>query len=137
MSYLYPKYIYMITNLANGKRYIGATNNYVQRWNAHKSMLRCRRHKNKNLQKDFNHFGESVFVFSLLEIHRNCSRISEDRELFWIKHFRSYTSEGGYNDNDIKSIGYINRITDSGRKIKTNLDCRTFVKLRQHKQGIL
>lgn len=124
MSYLYPKYIYLITNMANGKKYVGETNDYARRWKTHLSALRGRFHKNKHMQKDFNLYGESVFAFSLLEIHKNCSRISEDREFYWIKYFKTYTDACGYNDKDIKSICYINRTADCDSKIRTNLDYR-------------
>ena len=109
MSYRNLKYVYSITNNANGKRYIGQTDNYEHRWNGHLSMLRGRRHHSKSLQRDFNKYGESVFSFELLEIRRTTERTSDDRELFWIKHFKTYTNIDGYNDNDPKAIAYISR----------------------------
>lgn len=69
-----PKYrrkapgIYMIICLANDYRYIGETSNISGRLASHKSALRRKIHPNKNLQKDWNLFGEGFFEFVILYI---------------------------------------------------------------------
>lgn len=59
--------IYQIRNQMNGKRYIGSTTNLKRRWWYHLGELRRGQHSNRHLQAAFNKYGESVFVFSVLE----------------------------------------------------------------------
>lgn len=46
--------IYKITNTANGKVYIGQTNDIERRRNQHFSALQSGHHENKDMQQDFN-----------------------------------------------------------------------------------
>ena len=55
--------IYTITNLLNGKRYVGSAANLEQRLRAHRNKLRAGNHHNAHLQNSFNKNGEGVFVF--------------------------------------------------------------------------
>ena len=64
-------YIYAIENIHNGKMYIGSTKNYVFRWRAHKTTLRKGIHHSFVLQRAWEKYGESSFVFKLLLI---CSK---------------------------------------------------------------
>lgn len=59
--------IYQITNQLNGKRYIGSSVNLKKRWQYHLGDLRRGRHDNPHLQAAFKKYGESAFVFSVLE----------------------------------------------------------------------
>jgi group I intron endonuclease len=59
--------IYRITNTINGKCYIGSTVNFNSRWSHHKANLNKGKHHSRHLQKAWNKYGESVFVFSILE----------------------------------------------------------------------
>lgn len=59
--------IYQITNLLNGKRYIGSAINLKKRWRAHLGDLRRGQHKNQHLQRAFYRYGGEAFVFSVLE----------------------------------------------------------------------
>lgn len=59
--------IYSITNTANGKRYYGSSLNVDGRRRQHWSDLRNGRHKNPHLQSAWNVYGESSFVFALVE----------------------------------------------------------------------
>lgn len=58
--------VYKITNLANGKIYVGSTTNYRVRRVQHFSELRCGRHSNSHLQRAFNKYGESQFKMEML-----------------------------------------------------------------------
>jgi group I intron endonuclease len=56
----------MIKNTISGRVYIGSTVNKTTRRKVHFSHMRCQKHKNRRLQKDFNRYGESCFQFSVL-----------------------------------------------------------------------
>lgn len=59
-------FVYRIFNKKNGRMYIGSTNNYIARKHEHFSRLRNGTHHNKNLQRDFNEFKESSFIFEII-----------------------------------------------------------------------
>ena len=56
-------YIYKIENIKNHKKYIGLTNNIKRRRSRHFTDLKCNRHENSFLQKEYNIFGKENFTF--------------------------------------------------------------------------
>ena len=58
--------IYKITNLINGKFYIGSSTNLYKRFHSHKSKLINNIHPNLKLQSSFNKHGISNFKFEIL-----------------------------------------------------------------------
>lgn len=63
--------IYQITNLTNGKSYIGSAVNIRKRWNKHKSELKFNRHHAPHLQYAWNKYQEPNFEFKIL---LNCNK---------------------------------------------------------------
>lgn len=59
--------IYQITNMINGKYYIGSAQSFERRSWQHKYDLKNNRHKNPKLQAAWNKYGEDAFVFEVLE----------------------------------------------------------------------
>jgi len=59
--------IYQITNMANGKYYIGSAESFARREWQHKYDLKRGAHKNPRLQAAWNKYGADVFVFEMLE----------------------------------------------------------------------
>jgi group I intron endonuclease len=59
--------IYRITNMANGKYYIGSANSFARREWQHRYDLKRGAHKNPRLQAAWNKYGEDMFVFEVLE----------------------------------------------------------------------
>jgi group I intron endonuclease len=59
--------IYQITNMANGKYYIGSANSFARREWQHRYDLKRNAHKNPRLQAAWNKYGEDMFVFEVLE----------------------------------------------------------------------
>lgn len=59
--------MYKITNLVNGKIYIGSSTSIRKRFNKHISLLKQNTHKNPDLQLDFNSGEECNFEFNVLE----------------------------------------------------------------------
>lgn len=61
-------YIYKITNIVNGKTYVGYTNNPKNRWSAHKSEAKSGR-CNQNIHKAMAKHGIDNFTFEVLFEH--------------------------------------------------------------------
>lgn len=91
--------IYCITNILNNKKYVGHSNFIGKRWDNHKYKLRRGTHTNEHLQAAWDKYGESSFVFSILEkLPTDLSR--EEYEVYenkWVLHFKSHLNKHGYN----------------------------------------
>lgn len=87
-----PSGIYKITNLKNGKVYIGQSQNIYFRRKQHFTALRAHRHENTQMQKDWNTDSRG-FRWDVVEF---CSldKLNE-REEFWINYYNSI--DNGYN----------------------------------------
>lgn len=99
-------YIYKIENLINHKIYIGLTNNIVRRKTRHFTDLRCNRHDNHFLQKEFNIYGEDNFSFSVEFEGDVTEKEIGDKEKEFIKKYDSYRN--GYNQNEGGNFGASN-----------------------------
>ena len=85
--------IYAIRNKANGKMYIGQSQDIQKRWRSHKYHLSRGSAQNRHLQYAWNHYGEASFEFLVIE---TCSvDVLDEREIYWIAHFDSV--KNGYN----------------------------------------
>lgn len=60
--------IYAITNMANGKQYIGSAVDIRRRWRGHLCKLRKGLHHSQHLQAAWTKYGEEAFTFSILEL---------------------------------------------------------------------
>jgi len=85
--------IYKITNLINGKVYIGQSSNIERRFREHKSNS-----TSEHLRASIQLYGIDNFDFSILEI----TDIDDldDRERYWIQYYSSNDPEHGYNSTD-------------------------------------
>ena len=87
--------IYCIENLANGKKYVGQSNDINMRWYQHKNDLNNNKHHNEHLQSAWNLYGEESFNFYVIE---NCAPdLLNEREIYWIDKLNSYINKNGYN----------------------------------------
>lgn len=89
---LAPSGIYKITNLSNGKIYIGQSQNMFIRRTEHWTALRRNAHPNKEMQKDWNKNNRS-WRFDVVE-YCSIDKLNE-REKYWIEKLN--TIEKGYN----------------------------------------
>jgi group I intron endonuclease len=87
--------IYLITNIINGKKYIGSSSRLHRRWREHVRDLERGVHQNPYFQKAWDKHGLASFQYSVLE---ECDRTQLlARESFWIEAHQSFQRELGYN----------------------------------------
>jgi group I intron endonuclease len=126
--------IYCIENKINGKKYIGSSKNISKREKTHFSQLENLKHKNLKIQGSYNKHGKDNFIFFILEIVENLSKLIE-REQHYID-----TINPEYNINIIanSSLG-IKRSEETKEKIrKANLGLKHPEwrnKIKSEKQG--
>lgn len=94
--------VYQIKNIKNQKMFVTATPN-LRTINGRKFSLKNRGHKNKELQEEWNQFGEDAFVFEVLEVleekkegYFNKKDELEKLEEKWLEKLQPY-GERGYN----------------------------------------
>lgn len=88
------KVIYKITNILNGKFYIGSTINYNRRIKSHIKTLNENKHRNPKLQKSWNKNGIDNFKFEIIE---KCDDNLLEREQYYINVLKPYDDNIGYN----------------------------------------
>lgn len=60
--------VFQVKNLANGKVLLGSSLNLDGPLNGHRFMLKIGSHRNKELQREWNDYGQDKFIFEILEI---------------------------------------------------------------------
>ena len=95
-------FIYKITNTINDKVYVGQTASKPnKRWSKHKCDLRKRKHCNLHLQSAWNKYGETSFVFEVIEQFDSEMNFDlNNLERYWIKHYDSMNPKKGYNKTE-------------------------------------
>lgn len=97
--------VYQIRNMANQKVLVLSTMN-LRTMNGKKFGLKMGNFMNKELQKEWNKFGEEAFAFELLEVlemkkdeYFNAKEALEKLEEKWLNKLKPY-GERGYNRNE-------------------------------------
>ena len=87
-------YIYKITNLINGKSYIGKTLLTIdERWNEHCRAVRRKRCEKRPLYSAMNKYG--IENFKVEQIEECDDNVVNEREVYWIEYFGTF--KNGYN----------------------------------------
>ena len=87
--------IYKITNIVNGKFYIGSSNNIKNRWSQHENALDEGTHGNAYLQNAWNKYGgKKNFKFEIIE---ECApEVQFEREQYYLNTLKPF-DDNGYN----------------------------------------
>ena len=88
--------VYKITNLVNGKFYIGSSKDIDWRWYCHKHYLKSGKHDNPKLQHSWNKHGENTFIFDIIE-EVNDEKLLLEREQYYLDLLKPYERKIGYN----------------------------------------
>ena len=89
--------IYKITNIVNGKFYIGSSKYINYRLDEHKQYLRGGYHINPKLQNAWNKYGENKFIFEILEETNDDQQTLFDKENHYLSILKPYERNIGYN----------------------------------------
>lgn len=95
--------IFQIKNIVNGKIFIGYSKNLHGKSNSYKFQLNSNVHMNRELQNEYNEFGEDKFVFEILDvlepkegINYDYTKDLEALEELWLEKLQPF-GEKGYN----------------------------------------
>lgn len=72
--------IYYIANKITGDIYVGSAVDFYRRWHGHKSKLRTQKHHSIHLQRAWNKYGESNFVFIVIKDVADKSKLIEEEQ---------------------------------------------------------
>lgn len=91
-------YVYTLTNRVNGRIYVGQSFNPSYRLKKHLWALGSGKHQNKELQADFNKYGNCFDLKVVLGPFSRKEALAEERRL--MEELGTYREEIGYNCND-------------------------------------
>ena len=112
--------IYIISNKINEKIYIGESLDIYRRWHKeHLPQLRKNQHYNKELQNDFNKYGEKNFSFGVLERYSEDNPITTKAriiilESYYVTAFKKSGFELYNSENTLIEIVLGNKIPQGG-----------------------
>lgn len=115
-------FIYSITQVSTGKRYIGLTTDYLRRKSEHLSDLRHSRHCNQHLQNTWNKYSESDFKFEVLQEIEGNQEDLKQAEIRLIDELGTVNSNLGFNisrGGDTAKWRAINQYTKEGILVGT------------------
>ena len=106
-----PAGVFQVKNTANGKLLLGSSLNLEGSLNSHKFMLTIGRHRNETLQKEWNEYGPTHFVFEILEVVKltddpnfNLNDELTLLEQIWLEKLQPFGERGYNTDNKIRQV---------------------------------
>lgn len=126
--------IYTITNLVNGKIYVGSsTSGFDKRWWRHLSYLRANKHKNTILQNSWNKYGESNFRFEVLE---ECEpKLCVGLEQYWINLLGVTNRNFGYNIRILAKNNFGLKHTEE-TKLRMSNSAKKYKRTEEHQRNL-
>lgn len=110
--------IYTITNLINGKIYLGFCQNFRSRYSDHKITLKNNKHGNSYLQSAYNKYGKDNFKFEILEY---CDKeFLANQENYWCNMLNLHNKNFGYNIQPTHPDNLKSHSEETKLKIRTN-----------------
>lgn len=86
----------MIVNILNDKVYIGSASNFRFRRKHHRHYLNTNCNHNKYLQRSWNKYGQSAFIWTILERVEDKSKLDEIEQK-WLNVYNCFAPDNGYN----------------------------------------
>ena len=83
--------VYGIRHNASNRIYVGGSKNVRKRIYQHLRALKAKKHHSRHFQRAWNKHGQEAFTVFLLEEVPETKTLDE-REQFWMDHFRSFTN---------------------------------------------
>lgn len=114
--------VYKVTNIVNGKMYIGRTTQglYKRKW-SHES--RARNYKNTTFYKAIRKYGENNFVWEIIEECNDKDTLNA-REIHYIEQYDSF-GRSGYNETiggeGVEGYKHTKEVCEAIRKQKTGI----------------
>lgn len=128
--------IYKITNIIDGKSYIGQTVKLLGRYWKHASTLRLQKHRNPHLQAAVNKYGIENFTFEVLEVLPLNKSLLTKREQYWINFYKTGDNKFGYNMTSAQD-GHLGMKRSAETKKKLSIRRRErSTPSEEHKQSI-
>lgn len=125
--------IYQILNLTTQKSYIGSSVAIAKRKYKHYYQLRTNKHQNRFLQNAWNKYGESDFVFRIVEEmtqeQARDANYLRSREQFYMDKYQTRNPETGYNLQDVDGVSH-RRLKKDGTNRKTLKQSSLFSKVK-------
>ena len=110
--------VYKITNMSNGKFYVGSSKDIKSRWSQHKKKLNEGTHGNSHLQRAWKLYGGQNFIFEVIE---EClPEMQFEREQYYLNTLNPF-DDNGYNivrqiSKEYMSDNYISKICERCKK---------------------
>jgi group I intron endonuclease len=112
--------VYKITNIKNGKFYIGSTKDFETRWKDHTSSLNKNRRKpNIRFQNAWNKHKEESFIFEIVEFVE-IERLIE-REQYYLDTLTPWKVDIGYNTRKIADRNTGMEVTRETRELMSRI----------------
>lgn len=129
--------IYKITNMVNGKVYIGQTNDIYTRWRKHKYTYENPKENNQVIYRAMRKYGLENFSF---EIILECEEWElNEWEIYFIEIYKSYINRkdsNGYNQNKggggVRGLKMSKETKEKMKKSKKNISKETKQKMKEN-----